>query len=223
MNNTSYNTLKQSLYEKKVNNAKKVYESKAKETKSSIQDEIKAMIPDVNIDIGHMPNADRARESYAFACAAQGFSKNITVPQNVLDKMEKDPQFKQKVLSNIQKEFGQRVHYIPGMKVLAHGANVHEDGSVGGWILGGPDGSQDKNRSKEQRRKKEKEEEIEMELLQRKYIEQKWFNENIRIEHVQSEIDQNSHEFQTLFEQRRANMQNVTSAYEKNMIIFQKE
>ncbi len=223
INMTSYNSLKQSLYEKKVNNTKEVCKSKTEEIKPSLQDEIKATIPGVNIDIGQMPTTDRARESYAFGCAAKGFSKNITIPQNVFDKMEEDPQFKQRVLNNLQKEFSQRIPNIPGMKVLAHGAVVDEDGSVGGWIVGGPDGSLDDiNRSKRQRRKEE-EKEIEMKFLQKKYLEQKRLSEKVQIQHVQSVINQNRQQLQTLFEQPKINIENVTFAYEKNMVISDKE
>ena len=200
-----------------------ICKTKAEEIKLSLQDEIKTTIPGVNIDIGQMPTTDRARESYAFGCAAKGFSKNITIPQNVFDKMEEDPQFKQRVLNNLQKEFSQRIPNIPGMKVLTHGAVVNEDGSVGGWIVGGPDGSLDDiNRSKRQRRKEE-EKEIEMKFLQKKYLEQKRLNENVQIQHVQSVINQNRQQLQTLFEQTKINIENVTFAYEKNMVISDKE
>lgn len=209
------------MYEKQIGNIKKTTKSEAKDTKLSVQDEIKAILPHTNIDIGRMPTTDGARKSYAFGCAAKGFSKNVTIPQSALNKMENDPSFKQKVINSLQKEFSQKIPNIPGMKVLAHGAIVHEDGSVGGWIVGGPDGSQDDiGSSNKQRRIEGNEEANRMELLERKYFEQTWLKQKSQKEHVQTTFNQNRSIAQTVFKQKTGNVENAKSAYEKMLISY---
>ncbi|MCG8500399.1 MAG: DUF6033 family protein [Firmicutes bacterium] len=203
----------------KANNCEKGCKVQTKEVKPSVQDEIRATIPGVNIDAGRMPNGDRDRKAYAFSCAAQGFSRNVTIPQNVLDRMAEDPAFKQKVLRNLKKEFSQIIPDLPGMKVLSHGAVVDEDGNVGGWILGGPDGSQDGiDKGKKSRRQKEEERLEELMFLQ-EYLDKKRWEEKRQAKYVEEMVYQKKDLAQKAFVQSRMDMGNAVSAYEKNIMI----
>lgn len=137
-----------------------------KKYKPSVPDEIKAVVPGAVIDVRETSNLmTSSLNDYAARCESLGIDKNVTVSPRVLDKMEKDPDFKNKVLRNLKSEFGQTFPNIPGMKLLTHGAVINEDGSVGGWAVGGPDGTESSHKEKHCFRTK-KHRELDYTLLQ---------------------------------------------------------
>ncbi|GMQ58698.1 hypothetical protein AN1V17_30930 [Vallitalea sediminicola] len=125
-------------YERKIHTAKRVNRACIEKFRTTVENEMNRLIPEVNINIGTMPYGHKALKCYAFGCVAQGNTKNISVEQYVVDKMENNKDFKYKVFRNLTKRFNDIVLSDEDIKVLAKGTIINEDGSVDSWILGSP-------------------------------------------------------------------------------------
>ncbi|WP_273327302.1 hypothetical protein [Vallitalea guaymasensis] len=125
-------------YERKIQAIKRVNRVCNEKFKKTVENEIKRIIPKVNIHIGNIPYGNKALKCFALGCVAQGNIKNISVEQCVLDKMENNKEFKYRVFNNLTKQFNEFVPSAGDIKVLAQGTIINEDGSVDGWILGSP-------------------------------------------------------------------------------------
>ena len=111
----------------------------------SAEEEIKKLISGVNIDIADTPDSEEKWNAYAKFISGQGISKNVTLSQDVLDKMESDPDFLKKVLLNLKREFSQAVPLEANTKLITQGVVINDDGSVDGWNLSSAQDSSEKD------------------------------------------------------------------------------
>lgn len=107
----------------------------------SIDDQLKAMFPDVKLNYKSIPssiNEDSIRRSGFGFGAEYGSIHNVAIDPKVAQRMEQDPKYRQEILNKVIKDLSSPIPQIPGVKVASAGTIVHSDGSITGYIVGEP-------------------------------------------------------------------------------------